>query len=205
MIGERVLEGYPPETFQANGGSDLMAWVAYNNNAGGRESKLEALDSNASWVNADAHAGAGYGPLRGEDLRCAAQHSPPQRAVLQQAGVHRARSAGADQRDAVDARRAVCAVRHAGREGRAADRARDQRDPVAGALPVREPPGRARRAPPTTAIFFQGQLDAERILDSPYLRDCDWRPREAAVVRSRSAHAHVGPMPSTPSSARRRR
>jgi len=52
LISERVLGGKPPETFQANGGWDLLAWVAYNNSFGARDSKLEDLDSNASWVKA---------------------------------------------------------------------------------------------------------------------------------------------------------
>ena len=50
-IREQVIKGFPPETFQANGGWDLLSWVAYNKtNAEG--SRLEPLDEYATWQSA---------------------------------------------------------------------------------------------------------------------------------------------------------
>jgi len=50
-IRDRVIAGNPPETFQANGGWNLLSWVAYNN-LDARDSKLEELDRYATWASA---------------------------------------------------------------------------------------------------------------------------------------------------------
>jgi glucose/mannose transport system substrate-binding protein len=51
-ISTRVIAGNPPETFQANGGWNLLSWVAYNNFDDVHSSKLENLDRYATWASA---------------------------------------------------------------------------------------------------------------------------------------------------------
>jgi glucose/mannose transport system substrate-binding protein len=51
-IRDLVVGGFPPETFQANGGWDLLSWVAYNNNPDDADAKLDELDAYASWAAA---------------------------------------------------------------------------------------------------------------------------------------------------------
>jgi len=50
-IREQVIAGFPPETFQANGGWDLLSWVAYNKKDA-KDRKLEPLDTYATWQSA---------------------------------------------------------------------------------------------------------------------------------------------------------
>jgi glucose/mannose transport system substrate-binding protein len=49
-IRSKVSDGDPPDTFQANGGWDLMAWVLYNGHDAG-QTQLQALDS-SEWMTA---------------------------------------------------------------------------------------------------------------------------------------------------------
>ena len=208
MITQRVLEGYPPETFQANGGSDLMAWVAYNNNAGGRESKLEALDSNAAWVkdmptpvlDTVRFEGKIYGvPLNIHRLNVLffnkqvfTDHDLP---VPTSATL-----------STVDELFALCDTLAA-----------KGVPPIA--LALEETPWLAlylfenllvaRAGAAYYRIFFQGQLDAKRIVDSPYLRDAigdlakllsydreararTWTEAVDAVVRKQAAMTIMG-------------
>ena len=46
-IQERMLGGQPPDTFQANGGWDLLAWVLYNN-VDATNSKMDPIDDTAT-------------------------------------------------------------------------------------------------------------------------------------------------------------
>jgi glucose/mannose transport system substrate-binding protein len=51
-IRDLLISGFPPETFQANGGWDLLTWVAYNNNPDSADTKLAELDAYAEWAAA---------------------------------------------------------------------------------------------------------------------------------------------------------
>jgi glucose/mannose transport system substrate-binding protein len=46
-IEERMVSGWPPESFQANGGWDLLSWVVYNG-TDDSESKMETIDDLAA-------------------------------------------------------------------------------------------------------------------------------------------------------------
>jgi glucose/mannose transport system substrate-binding protein len=46
-IEERMVSGWPPESFQANGGWDLLSWVEYNG-TDDSESKMETIDDLAA-------------------------------------------------------------------------------------------------------------------------------------------------------------
>jgi glucose/mannose transport system substrate-binding protein len=50
-IRKQVIAGFPPETFQANGGWDLLSWVAYNKKDA-EGTRLEPLDEYATWQSA---------------------------------------------------------------------------------------------------------------------------------------------------------
>ncbi len=50
-ISEQMIGGEPPDSFQANGGWDLLAWVLYND-LDDSESKMERLDGDAGWRSA---------------------------------------------------------------------------------------------------------------------------------------------------------
>jgi glucose/mannose transport system substrate-binding protein len=207
-ITQRVLEGYPPETFQANGGSDLMAWVAYNNNNGGRESKLEALDSNASWVkqmpepvlDTVRFEGKIYGvPLNIHRLNVLFFNK--QVFIDKKLPVPTAATLST-----LDDLFALCDTL-----------VTKGVQPLA--LALEEKPWLAlylfenllvaRAGAAYYRIFFQGQLDAERILDSPYLRDAigdlarllsydrgahtrTWTEAVDAVVREEAAMTIMG-------------
>ncbi|HMF42972.1 MAG TPA: hypothetical protein VKQ32_20005, partial [Polyangia bacterium] len=50
VIRSRMSEGIPPDTFQANGGWDLMAWVLYNG-VNAQQTKMQTIDDFAQdWI-----------------------------------------------------------------------------------------------------------------------------------------------------------
>jgi len=56
VIRSRMGQNNPPDTFQANGGWDLMAWVVYNNKNAGL-SKMQKIDDDArDWIDNVPHA-----------------------------------------------------------------------------------------------------------------------------------------------------
>jgi glucose/mannose transport system substrate-binding protein len=53
VLQQRLLQGDPPDSFQANAGFDLMQWVTFNK-TNARESKLQALDDSVGISKATA-------------------------------------------------------------------------------------------------------------------------------------------------------